>query len=364
MTPHSFTPDDGPFVFRLSQACGTRGEPLVGRCDLNSGAAYRAAEVLVRKIKHDVGTDESFRRRFVLPLKYRKSLEDCELLCKPQEMSLRLPSDNNVLHENKMTHVLRDTLLGHNLAAYIDREHGWLVVHPVLANAFMSCAAAAVAKENGLEIVTDKGTIHDSVATCETSAIYDAIVHGGGTASKGRAINTRLAQLVILNNFDLDALSAEDLIAMSREEDALYDFRQKVATAAQNIPEMESEAKLESELKHHANRLFEEWNSSRSNMSAFAKRFFGVELAKEGKVEKIVETFAAYGGGATLGAHLLGLAPGLALALVVRGATVWSGMKKKQKGGQLRYLTLLEGRTRAQNKRLANWSATFVSAGL
>jgi len=344
MTPHNYVPDDDPMIAKLSRAMGARGKPLIDQYDLNTPPVYRATDILLRKLEYDLNTDPDFAKKY--------SVGDAWLV--------EGAGSEFVLHENKLGFALRDLLERNRLAVPVNDERGWLAVHPTLVSAFMSCVAAAASKERGLEIVTDDGAIHDAVASFDTSAIYDAIVHGRKAPGMlKRPRRTRLAQLVIINNFDVDALSVNDLISMSQEEDALFDFRQKVAATAKKIPEMDSEEELQSHLSHHAERLFEDWNESRSSMSGFAKRFFGMSVVKdsESTIGDIVKGFASYGTAAGAGAvvsQVLGYAPGLAVALVIRGLTVFADMRTAEKTSGLRYLTLL-------NKKGA---ATFVPAPL
>jgi hypothetical protein len=343
MMPERYEPNDSRFVRKLAKSTGVRNEALVGRYDLNTGAVSRMAMELQRKLKADLEATPGFAQQFSRDATAREYGNE----------------DVYYLHRDKLGYILGELLEQWQLAWEPEAGGGWLAVHPLLGETFMSCAAAAAAQEAGLEIVTSDAPIHQAVATHDTS-------DGDRTATiPGDVVQTRLAQLVIVNHFDIDSISADDLIAMSREGEALFDFRQAVADWAARIPPMSDEARLQRHLEQSAEELIEKWQQKRKSMSAFAKRFFGVGLLKDSAdaAKDAIKDAGSYAGaGAVVGATahvasgaaaaaglggvvssaLLGAVPGLAIGLVVRGVTVWSGMRRQERTDSLRYLTLLQ----------------------
>jgi hypothetical protein len=167
-----------------------------------------------------------------------------------------------------------------NVAYYarIDPEE-WAAVHPILGEAFMATVAAAAARDVGLEVVTDSSYVH-AVASCrDEETIYQMLIHGRQrTGASDPATTLRLAHLVIVGGFDVSNVTANDLVKMSKNREALFDFRCYLAERVAQIPEMDSEVKREAHLKAAAAEALDEWRKRLANMSRFAKRFFGIRL--------------------------------------------------------------------------------------
>lgn len=132
----------------------------------------------------------------------------------------------------------------------ISRNPGdWAALHPVLGEAFMSTVAAAAARDEGLEVVTDNSHVHRGASSRDEETIYQTLIHGRFRAgASDPEMTLRLAHLVIVGGFDVSKLSPEDLAAMSTNREALFDFRRHLAERVAEIPEMDSETKREAHL--------------------------------------------------------------------------------------------------------------------
>jgi hypothetical protein len=124
-------------------------------------------------------------------------------------------------------------------------------MHPLLGESVMSCFALAAAKDAGCEIVTDDPSLHHAISEIGDDETFSHLKDRYQHRFRPSA-DTAVAQFVILNTFDMGSLSLRNLIAMAREEDALYDFRTEVAKIADTIPEVEDQRRHESYVKDAA----------------------------------------------------------------------------------------------------------------
>ena len=184
-----------------------------------------------------------------------------------------------------------------------DRDE-WAASHPLLGEAFMATVAIAAAKERGMEIVTDAPGVHRATACRDEEAIYQMLIcrrpakrlQDGLTGQKEQLDNAkgemtlRLAHLIVVGNFDVSALTADDLAEMSKNREALFDFRRDLGRRVVEIPAMSSESERERRLQAAANHAIAEWRKSSPEMSKFARRFFGLGLLD--KPEKTMTDFA------------------------------------------------------------------------
>lgn len=333
MVPSRYHLRDSRLVRSLAKTKGLRDEVLVGRYDLDSHfeAGFSASRVFLEKVGHDV-SDPEFLARYS---------RDAVVRGFGKHGDFRI-------YRTKISSMLEYQLREKGLAwTWRGRQGPWIGMHPVLGEALMSIIATFVAKPAGLEIVTSDAPVHYAVATHDVNAIYDAVVHDKEPAPQpGRALSSRLAQLVIINHFDLSQLSVADLASMARDREGLFDFRAKVAELAARIPPMSDKGRQARYLKDAQEQIIDGWEKSRASMSKFAKRFFGIGLLDK-TADSITKAVEAGGVAAGVGATLLHSAlvaavPGLAVALVVHGARTWSSIKTEAKKSPYRYLTKVQ----------------------
>ena len=236
----------------------------------------------------------------------------------------------------------------------------WAALHPILGEVFMATIAAAAAQDEGLEIVTDSSYVHGVVSRRDEETIYQALIHDGSRASlPDSAATLRLAHLVIVGGFDVSSLTAEDLALMSKNREALFDFRRYLADRVAEIPQMDNQSRREDRLKAIAAEALDEWRKKLTTMSRFARRFFGfglldkseramTDLAKAlipASLTSVATAAAAPAGGAAAlvaSPLIIAAAPGLAIGMAIYGAKTWNGLKQEEVSGPLRYLSLLK----------------------
>jgi hypothetical protein len=223
----------------------------------------------------------------------------------------------------------------------------------------MATVAAAAAGDQGLEVVTDSSRVHAIASSRDEDAIYQTLFHDKSSAGISEpAMTLRLAHLVIVGGFDVSELSPEDLAKMSKNREALFDFRGYLAKLVGQIPEMDSELRRDAYLKAAA--ALDEWQKSVRNMSGFARRFFGIGLLD--KSERAMTDLAKAGprlahhsrycnhdclcssgrwrrhighqSNRNSGCTWIDGRPG--------GLRNWHGLKQEEMSGPLRYLSLLK----------------------
>jgi hypothetical protein len=380
MVPANYETGATGLMRTLAATRGARDEPLLGSYTLRSLAADEAVDRLTFRLIEDAGRDQNFAQRF-------------------SRTAARVAYGHDELfqiHRGKAPQYFWDKLknLGmmwqapYRIPGTIDLDEEWASLHPLLGEAFMATVAIAVAKEKGMDIITETPGVHRATACREEDAVYellirqrseekktivgrikDALASRASEVENPRAEMTlRLAHLVIVGNFDVSALQPHDLAEMSKNREALFDFRRYLGKRVSEIPVMTSETERERRLHAVAEEAIAEWRKNVPTFSKFARRFFGLglldksertmtDLAKSlipgsltgaalipGAVTGTpVSVMANAGGSASLlGAPLIAAGPGLAVALAIYGIKTWQGLRGEEMSAPLRYLSLLK----------------------
>jgi len=354
----------------LSETRGARDEPLLGTYTLRSYVADEAVDKLIFRLVEDARRDRTFAQQFSRTAAWVAYGED----------------DLFQIHRGKAPQHFWDELTKLQTAwqapfripGTIQRDEEWMSVHPLLGEAFMSTIALAVAQENGMDVITEKPSAHRALACHDDNAVYDLLISQRSrhktitskirklfapeseNSEKDQETVRRVVHLIIVSNFDVTALNATDLAAMSKNREALFDFRRYLAKRVAEIPNMTSDFVRERRLRAVAEETIDEWRKTIPTFTRFARRFFGLGLLD--KSEKAMTDLAKslipgsltgaamLSGGvgyhqaaaALLSAPLIAAAPGLAVALAVYGVKTWRGLKDEETEGPLRYLSLLE----------------------
>jgi hypothetical protein len=374
MLPPGFEAADSPLVRELSHVRGTRGEPLFGNYTVRSLVTDEAVDRLTHRLIDDIETNRQLAEQFSRKGTVEAYGRDWEFLIHRGKAPQYFWSELTQRGLMWFPAVLPETpsvraTLRRRLSRPKPEE--WVAVHPRLGEAFMATVATAAAQDVGLEVITDSPYAHGVVSCRDEEVIYRSLIRGGSrTNPSAQEMTLRLAHLAIVGGFDVSQLKPEDLAELSKNREALFDFRSHLAQRVAEIPEMDSESKREAHLKSAAEEVLAQWRSEQANLSTFAKRFFGLGLLE--KSEKSMTDLAkalipaslggaaaataagtavataapAAGMAATLAASplVVGAAPGLAVALVIYGVKTWHDLRQEKAKGPLRYLSLLEQR--------------------
>jgi hypothetical protein len=351
MVPSGLNVSDDRDVEPFARALGTRGEPLLAQSPIDPTVGGVQAD-LARRIEHDVQIDaDNFCARFSVEAASREYANG---------------ASEFQIHRNKFLPDLLSTLERYRLVwnpHNPNRVGDWWAVHPVLGEAVMSTIAVALAQRDGLHIVTSSEKKHRALTAYSTNEIYDALIYNRSEAHKpaNPELTNRLAQLVIYSNFDVDQLTPEKIIEVSRETGAFRDLRAQLAEECAAIPEMTNQERIDSHLKDAAGRIIAEWQSQKPTTSRFIKDLFTLGLfdKTESTLKDAAKTAltAVFGGGAVAGvahatgvaaagaagaASVLGAAPGLAVGVVYYAVATARKQWTRQADSQFRFLTKIE----------------------
>jgi len=196
----------------------------------------------------------------------------------------------------------------------------WVSLHPWLGSAIMSTIAVAVAEEMGYDIVTDRPEVHRWVVSCDD--VVDMLVGGNRPESSEVTVDDavdRIAQLVIVANFDVNKLTPERIADLQQDGCDLRRFKNALVPLAEAIPKMTNEGERDKRLKEAANETISEWHKYKRSLPRFALDAI-TEAATNIKVPDLSTSILSSG----VTYKELGLASGIAVFLMTyAGLGIW-----------------------------------------
>jgi hypothetical protein len=240
----------------------------------------------------------------------------------------------------------------------------WISMHPKLGSAVMSYLALAIARNEGLDIVTDSAALHETLIAHREMDVFDVLLGLNSTTSRverDEELADDLGQLVLQTHFDVSILDAKALIKLLDARKDLQGFRQLVATVAASIPAgIGPEEKLE-RLQAKREEIFDEWRRQTSFLPPEITKTFR-EVGKEEAAKKILEGLPTLGTAVASHAflaHVLGGIPGLTISVVVgTGIKMW-----KMEKSPLKFLSRVDSsissglRQKSASLYLPQWSS-------
>ena len=271
-------------------------------------------------------------------------------------------ADTFQIHRHKLldgpsTQQFPDLLLEHNLAwhARTSRDADlWLAMHPQLGSAIMSALALAIARNEGLDVVTPDESIHDTLLAEREEDIFSVLLGLPRTAAppSQEDLADDLAQLVLTTQFDYTLLEPNDIKTLIDEKKDLKRFRDHVAALVADIPRNIGANERQKRLEAKGKEIFDTWEKHRSILPKFAREAL-VESSAEETLKKVAEHLPELGATAIgpVAAHALGSVPGLALTIVTAvGVKMW-----RRKDSPFRFLNRVERAvTKARKHRSAS----------
>jgi hypothetical protein len=224
-------------------------------------------------------------------------------------------------------------------------------MHRVVGDAIMSALAFAAAQTQGMRVVTEFPDLFAQTIRRPVGEIFSGI-----TARPKRELplslnrkGERLAEAIIYRHCDLSRLDVESLAMLSKEHEALSDFRDSLEQFARIIPtEMTDERTIAKHITDRARNVIERWEATKRNSLPSFRKIFGEETGKSVQ-ESLKDAFKDSVKAATPGAALGeiggtdvllcaggGLAIGLAFRLLERSPD------QKKDAQSLRYLNILQ----------------------
>lgn len=355
MVPGRYKIKDEPVARRFKKLRGPHDRPLLNEAWIEKGPAFAAEGQLLRRLKADYPKSG-------VKLHEKFSLVQARYDCEGRE-------DDFQVYRNKINWRLLEFLEAKGLAwapRKPDRAHEWVAMHPVMGQAFMSTIAAAIAKHDGLDVVTDSGPVHAALAHRDEEAIYKQLILGDELykAPKKSAVVNEIIELVVMTRFKLDRVSPEDIARMSRDREGLYALRKELKEMAGRIPSMTNRKRRDEYLQDAANDIIAEWRKDKKNMSKFAREFFGAGMGGNAAkfLEKVAPSVLSGGalgtaggavasggtaaaatviGGLTVPA-LIGAGAGLAVGVIIHGVSTAIKVKKQSAKSPYRFLSKIE----------------------
>jgi hypothetical protein len=351
MVPEHFEINDREDVQPFTHTAGTRGAPLLGRANIDYQSVYPAQSRLAQRIERDIES--------------QKGLFLARFSAQAATTGYRSGTSAFQIHRNKVFDDLFSVLSRNNLLwspGIPNRGAEWLGIHPILGEAIMSTIAVALAQRDGLHILTSSEKKHRALAVHSADEVYEALVQDTLQASAPETpeLTNRLAQLVIYSGFDVDRLTPEKIVELSKETTAFRDLRAKLIEECTAIPKMTNENRIDAYLKEAAGRIIAQWESHKPRTSKFLKDFFSLGLfdktesgLKDAAKATLVGIFGAgatgvaQAAGATTAASVmsplvLAAAPGLAVAVVYYGVSTARKQWVRQAESPFRFLSKVE----------------------
>ena len=234
------------------------------------------------------------------------------------------------------------------------REDNFLELHPALGEALMSTIAIACGEEDGLAVVTENGKVHSWLHSLDSKLALEALISDEYMLEKGDIVTGRTkrdeskATLALFLNSDLSAISADNLVALNDEREAIQDLKDKVAELSRNIPLMNNVKKENEYLLDTTSDIIQKWKNDRANLSNFWKQFFGLDLAKNAdkfsqQLNSILTAGALAGGAAAVTeTKLIAAGVGFGIGILNYAARSWYSLSETEKKSPYRFLTMCE----------------------
>ncbi|PCE34427.1 hypothetical protein [Burkholderia ubonensis] len=342
MIADDYTPNDGDLVVALS----TGPKPLLRRADLSTPLAKAAQQRLLSEMAADLASDrDGYLARF------------------GEDASKAATSADPLgfqMHIGRASYELAEFLRSNGLAwtpppDIIDHPN-YVQMHPRIGEAVLGTIAVACARDEGFDIVANSDDapsrkLNQCIAMDTATAVYDAIVRGKVSGQHEQLSDTAVLEVIAHFHCDVSKLSAENLIALADEREALSNLKAELYKMASTVPTMTNEKNLEARLHALADAAIRRWEGDRANLSAVARQIFGLEASAKGIAEvmnKAVEKFTGPGGitaaaatsiGWSVTHPLLAMGGGLTLGFVVHSIASIAKAREREESSPFRYLS-------------------------
>ena len=348
IAPADFVFKDLPEIAALASAEGPEGQ-LIQPARLTDKRVRDANRSLLKKIQDNLPQLQAKFADEVTPMRLRGIFE----------MYRRKFLFDNV--GSDVVAALLDNRLAWPSKRAVDPDE-WVCVHPQLGSALMSYLALAVARNEGLDIVTDRARLHEALIAEREEDVFSKLLGlpDGGDGEEGEDLADDLGQLIVTTQFDVSVLGAKEIVELLAKKRNLRSFRQKVTQAAGEIPPGTGPEERVQRLKAKRDQLIEEWKECTSFFPKPLQETFAEVSAEETSkkiVEGLPELSAAVAAG-TVTAHVVGGVPGLAISILTgAGIKMW-----RKRNSPLKYLSRIDSsitkgiKTKTGSLYLPQWS--------
>jgi hypothetical protein len=251
--PAGFSADDSAEIQQFCRTVGVRG-PLLQPCrSIYDYATAEAANELQRKIQ---AKEDFFVERYSRAATQRD-----------------FPPEANKfkLHDSKVSYLLIRYLEQKEMA-WRGPSSQWIVMHPKLGAAIMSTIALAIAKNEGLDIVTPSEKAHYVTSFSNEEQVFENLLRDGvvGTAPPRADLVDDLAEIVLTTLFDVNRLTVDQIAELQKDGKDLRRFKDVIAPVAAQIPDIGSSDERWRRLREAANQVIEQWTEYKKSLPRFA----------------------------------------------------------------------------------------------
>ncbi|MEK7994651.1 MAG: hypothetical protein AAB403_12675 [Planctomycetota bacterium] len=223
------------------------------------------------------------------------------------------------LDEGLLALLKKERLAWHSREPTEPDSWNWVTMHPKFGSAMMSVLAIAVARIQGLSVLTPSGRAHHELLANREAAVFEKLLEvpqPGGIGDAAGVTVEELAHVVITTGFDLTRLKPADILELLKEGKDLRAFRAAAASYAARIPaEIEGEERVR-RLKQEAGAVLEEWRKYSGSLPEFAKGAI-VDAALDKAPGNLVEAGLAAAGVGAVATAVIGAVPGLLISIAV-----------------------------------------------
>ncbi len=261
MVPYPYHLRDTPEILEYTNLTNSDGDPLLLAHRLEHDRIEAAESRLLELLK---AHSDFIQRRY----SSQSALANSEILsCQSADV-----------HLGKMVHGLRSYLEQEQLAWEPTRgphqhEWDWRSMHPRLAESIMSLLAIDVARQDGLDVVTDSLRPHHALSELDEDAIFSCLLERTHIGDRLTGQNSRcddLAMLVLHTHFSVDSLSAAQIAELIKEGKDHRAFKSRLLDSVSRIPRMQNGDEYRRRLANAAKEIVNDWGAHKRQLPHFA----------------------------------------------------------------------------------------------
>lgn len=263
MTPEIGAPTDDPEILAFTSIMNGR-YPSLRAAALHSEHVHHAQLSLILELRSRLDQDRNgflvrYGREAAASL--NASLTGQNLTLWERRLSARATFQ---IHRYKLFDELTAFLSTEKLAWPPDMSTAegpdYLEMHPGLGEAVMATLATACAENEGLEVVTEFPRLHSKLIGVPRERILTACLEG--IEPSGATSVQQIAEFFVYRRCNVDMLSAENIVSLKDERQALSDFCAALEDLASSLPRIiHSRRALYEQIEDSLNDMFKVWES-------------------------------------------------------------------------------------------------------
>jgi hypothetical protein len=315
IVPYLFTVADDDIIRPYSTLTGADGNPLLVEARIHTARVEDAQQYLFEHVKANETALVSRYSEERTPEQFRGGEHAFQM-------------HRQKILNSEFSEWLVSKKLAWNTRAFEEQDtFQWLTLHPRLGAAIMSVLALAIAKQDGLNVVTPSRLAHQTLLANTHAHVLAKLLGTPVSPDDEEDVQPtvqELAHVVLITGFDLTRLKAEDIRDMIvKGGPDLRNFYGKLSSFAANIPSDLDEDQRRKRLQAKADEVLEDWRKCTDKLPQLKEAI--KDAATEKGLEKAVDV-AKDAVAAHSMIHFFGGIPGMALAVVVKvGSTMLKG---------------------------------------